>query len=77
VTRVRRAAVIAVWVAATLLGLGVAATTRIGPVVLRISAGHGVHLGDLLAFAVVYAAALVLTFRSRPRLVSSAQPCPR
>jgi hypothetical protein len=65
---VARAAVVLVWVAATLFGLGVAATTKIGPIVLTVSARHGVHLGDLLAFAVSYSAALMITVRMlRPR----------
>ena len=46
---------------ATLVGLVAAATTRIGPTVITISATHGAHLGDLLAFAVSYIAALVIT----------------
>jgi hypothetical protein len=62
----RRTMLIGVWVAATLFGLGVAATTRIGPIVLTVSTSHGVHLGDLLAFAVAYSAALAITLRLRP-----------
>jgi hypothetical protein len=53
--------VILVWIAATLVGLAVAATTRIGPILFVISTSHGVHLVDLLAFAVSYALALVIT----------------
>ncbi|MGH3584811.1 MAG: hypothetical protein ACRDQ0_00670 [Pseudonocardia sp.] len=49
--------VIAVWVLATLVGLAVAATTKVGPVVLTLTHRHGVHLGDLLAFVVAYGAA--------------------
>ena len=56
-----RAAVILVWVAATLAGLAVAATSRIGSILFAVSADHGVHVGDLLAFAVFYVAAIVLT----------------
>ncbi len=55
-------AVILVWAAATLFGLGVAAITRIGPVLFAVSERHGVHLGELLAFAVAYVTALVITF---------------
>lgn len=55
--------IILVWGAATLLGLGVAATTRIGPILFSVSANHGVHLGDLVAFAAAYGAALVTTLR--------------
>lgn len=61
----RRVTVVAAWVLATLLGLGVAATTRIGPTVLTLSTNHGVHLGDVVAFAVAYAAALMITLRLR------------
>jgi hypothetical protein len=60
-TTARRAGVVVAWIAATLLGLAVAATTRMGPILVTITADHGVHLGDLLAFAVAYAAALVIT----------------
>jgi hypothetical protein len=59
----RCAAVIAVWVTATLLGLAVAATTRIGPILLSVSSSHGVHLGDVLAFAAAYGAAILITRR--------------
>jgi hypothetical protein len=51
----------ATWVLATLFGLGVAATTTIGPTVLRLSYNHGVHLGDLVAFAGAYAVAAMIT----------------
>jgi hypothetical protein len=60
------------WATATLLGLVVAGTTRIGPVLFTISGSHGVHLGDVVGFAVAYGAALVPTRhvlarrRSRP-----------
>jgi hypothetical protein len=60
-TGARRAGVVIAWIAATLLGLTVSATTRMGPIVFTVSAHHGVHFGDLLAFAVAYAAALVIT----------------
>jgi len=49
------------WVGATLFGLAVAATTRIGPIVMSLSYNHGVHLGDVLAFAGAYAVATVVT----------------
>jgi hypothetical protein len=55
------AVVVLVWGAATLFGLAVAATTRIGPVLFSVSGSHGVHLGDVVAFAVAYGAAIVLT----------------
>ena len=58
-----RTIVALLWGAATVLGTGVAATTRIGPVLFTVSGSHGVHLGDVVAFAVAYAAALVFTRR--------------
>lgn len=45
--------------AAAIVVLGVAAcvylvfVTKVGPVILTISAGHGVHLGDLLVFPII------------------------
>jgi hypothetical protein len=51
----------ATWVLATLFGLGVAATTTIGPTVLRLSYNHGVHLGDLVAFGGAYVVAALIT----------------
>ena len=59
----RRIAVVAVWLLATVLGLCVAATTKIGPIVLNLAANHGVHLGDVIAFAAVYAVAALITHR--------------
>lgn len=50
-----------IWIGATLFGLAVAAETKIGPTVLSLSYNHGVHLGDLVAFAGAYAVAAVLT----------------
>jgi len=64
-TREVRATVILVWVAATLVGLTVAATTRIGPIVFTLSARHGAHVGDVLAFVVAYGVALAITLRLR------------
>ncbi len=66
------AAVVLLWGAATLLGLGVAATTRIGPVLFTVTDSHGVHLGDLVAFAAAYCAALVITHRVLARRSSRA-----
>ena len=49
-----------VWVVANLAGLYVAAETKWGPEVLRLSPKHGVHLGDILAVLLgVAVAALV------------------
>ncbi len=65
---------IPVWVTATLLGLAVAATTRIGPILLTVSHSHGVHLGDVLAFAAAYGAAILITRRLARTLVPYRSP---
>jgi hypothetical protein len=49
------------WIGATLFGLAVAAETRIGPTVLELSYNHGIHLGDVLAFAGAYLVAAMIT----------------
>jgi hypothetical protein len=45
--------------------LGVAATTRIGPIVLDLSERHGVHLGDVVTALVCFTAAWTVTVESR------------
>jgi len=57
----RLVVVLAIWTAATALVLAFAAESSVGPVVLTLSRRHGVHLGDLVALAVAYAAALLIT----------------
>jgi hypothetical protein len=57
----RMGLVTAVWLIATAISLGTAATTAIGPVVLELSNNHGVHAGDLVGFAGCYLGALALT----------------
>jgi len=52
-----------VWAAATAFGLAVALWTTVGPVVLALGRGHGVHVGDLVALTAAYAEAAVLTRR--------------
>jgi len=65
---VRRTVLNVAWLLATALGLFVATTTKIGPVLLSLSSNHGVHLGDVMAFAVAYAGVLVLELGwPRPR----------
>ena len=59
----RLALVVAVWVTATAFGLAIARWTAVGPVVLILGRGHGVHVGDLVALAAAYAEAAVLTRR--------------
>lgn len=50
-----------VWIGATVFGLAVATATRIGPVVVRLSYNHGIHLGDVLAFGTAYVVAALVT----------------
>ncbi len=57
----RAVLVVLTWIGATLFGLIVAVETRIGPTVLDLSHQHGVHLGDVLAFAAAYAVAALVT----------------
>ncbi len=40
--------------------LYVAATTEVGPILVELSATHGIHLGDVVAGLVSYAAAIGL-----------------
>ena len=54
---------LALWGAATAFGLAFAAWTAVGPVVLVLTPRHGVHVGDLAAFAAAYTAAAALTRR--------------
>lgn len=58
----RRAVLIVVtWAAATLFGLAFAELTKVGPVLVALTAGHGIHVGDLVAFGAAYSAAALLT----------------
>lgn len=49
------------WGAALVFVLVVAADTRIGPVVFRITEKHGVHLGDIYATLAAVVVALLIT----------------
>lgn len=57
----RIALVGAAWTGATLFGLVVAWKTEVGPIVASLSYNHGIHLGDLVAFAGAYLVAAVIT----------------
>jgi hypothetical protein len=59
----RAVSVVVIWAVATAFGLAFAAWTAVGPVVLELTRGHGVHVGDLVAFAAAYTPAVVLTGR--------------
>ena len=59
----RSALVAALWATATVFALAIAHWTAVGPVVLTLSRGHGVHVGDLVALAAAYAEAALLTRR--------------
>ncbi len=51
------------WAAATAFCLAFAAGTAVGPILLALTATHGVHVGDLVAAVAAYSAAAVLTRR--------------
>ena len=59
----RPTAVVLAWVAASAFALAIARWTAVGPVVLHLGRGHGVHVGDLVALAAAYAQAAVLSRR--------------
>ena len=59
----RLALVVALWATATVFGLAIARWTAVGPVVLTLGRGHGVHVGDLVALTAAYAEAALLTRR--------------
>jgi hypothetical protein len=64
------ALVILVWSVAASAVLVVATETAVGPILIKLSRRHGIHLGDALAFVVFTAAAGALTWllmrRGRP-----------
>ncbi len=65
----RRAVLIVVtWAAATFFGLAFAELTKVGPVLLALSYGHGIHVGDLVAFAAAYSAAVLADPVGPPRV---------
>ena len=57
----RTALIVALWGAATAFGLAFAAWTAVGPVLVILTRGHGVHAGDLVAFAAAYSTAALLS----------------
>ncbi|WP_098958323.1 hypothetical protein [Pseudonocardia sp. N23] len=62
-------AIAVTWAVAAFVTLGVAAETRIGPVILTFTPKHGIHLGDIAVFFGCTAVALVVTaaLLARPR----------
>jgi hypothetical protein len=67
------ARIAAIWGAALAAALLIAWQTRVGPIVLRVTDRHGVHLGDVAAFEVCAMWALHGTigpFRARRRRVA-------
>jgi hypothetical protein len=65
------ALVVLVWSGAALGALLFASDTKVGPVLIKFSRGHGVHLGDALVFVLVIAAASSTTWllvRRRPSI---------
>jgi hypothetical protein len=63
VDRRRLLLVIVLWTGATAFGLAFADFTKVGPVVLTLGRGHGVHVGDLLALCAVYAPTALMSRR--------------
>ncbi len=51
------------WGLTTLIGLVVARTTKIGPVLVIFAPDRGVHTGDIAAFGLCYLAALAASLR--------------
>ena len=57
-----RVAVLAViWGGALAVGLVAARLTKVGPILLEVSGRHGVHTGDVLAFAFSFTVAALCT----------------
>lgn len=54
-------ALVVVWGAATAFDIAVARWTRIGPVLVSLGRGHGVHVGDLAALAATVVVALLVS----------------
>lgn len=59
----RTTSIAVIWAAATAFGLSIAVWTAVGPVVLTLAHGRGVHVGDLIALIAAYTEAAVLTRR--------------
>jgi hypothetical protein len=57
----RAAVLLAVWGGAMAAVLGTWRITKAGPIVFNVTARHGVHAGDLAAFAIALLVAVVLT----------------
>ena len=55
--------VVVLWLAATAFGLAFARWTAVGPVLLTLTRGHGVHGGDLVAFLAAYSVSAIMTRR--------------
>lgn len=53
--------VLGAWALAVFVTLAVAADTKIGPVVLRITTNHGLHEGDVVTLAVMSLLAAIVT----------------
>lgn len=62
VDRRRLLLVALLWIAATGFGLAFADLTKVGPVLVTLWRGHGVHVGDLLALAAAYTPAALLSW---------------
>ncbi len=56
------ALIILVWAAAAAAVIVIATDTKVGPVLIRLSRGHGIHLLDVLVFIGVSAVASAVTW---------------
>jgi hypothetical protein len=55
-----------IWAVATLIGLAIARTTKIGPILVVLAPEHGGHVGDVFAFALAYLVAAAVSMKVVP-----------
>jgi hypothetical protein len=53
--------ILVTWAVATAAALFLSWQTKVGPVVAHVSARHGVHLGDVAAFAIAWSWAAIVS----------------
>ena len=53
--------ILATWGLATAAALFLSWQTKVGPVVAHVSARHGIHLGDVAAFAIAWSGAGIVS----------------
>lgn len=52
---------VGIWIGSLAAALAIARFTKAGPILVVVSSRHGVHAGDLVAFAAVFSVAAVLS----------------